>query len=116
MKKRGILVALTNPVAGREDEYNDWYDNVHLVDVLKIDGIVSARRFRVAESQHRAAPALWKYCATYELETDDISAVAKELGRLRGPDGKGTPDMVISSALAEERLAWFFEEIAERKA
>jgi hypothetical protein len=115
MKKRGILVALTNPVEGREDEYNAWYDGVHLVDVLKIPGVVAARRFRVAPSQHRAAPAPWKYCATYELETDDIGAVAGELGRRRGPDGKGTPEMMISPALADERLAWFFEEISARE-
>ena len=40
------LIVLTNPVDGREDEYNDWYTNVHLDDVLKIPGVVGAQRFR----------------------------------------------------------------------
>jgi hypothetical protein len=30
--KQQFLV-FTNPVEGREDEYNEWYDNVHLGDV-----------------------------------------------------------------------------------
>ncbi|HEY0106106.1 MAG TPA: hypothetical protein VGB91_08490 [Rhizomicrobium sp.] len=111
MKKRGILVALTNPIEGREAEYNDWYDNVHVPDLLKIPGVVGARRFRVLPRQHRSAPIPWQYCATYELEVDDFAAVADELERLRGPTGKGTADMAISPALADERLAWFFEEI-----
>ena len=40
------LVVLTNPVAGREDEYNDWYSNRHLGDVIAIPGIVAAQRFK----------------------------------------------------------------------
>ena len=27
-KKKHLLLALTNPVAGKEDEYNKWYDEV----------------------------------------------------------------------------------------
>ena len=31
------LVVLTNPVEGREDEYNEWYSGRHLEDVLAVD-------------------------------------------------------------------------------
>jgi hypothetical protein len=24
------MIVFTSPVEGREDEYNDWYDNTHL--------------------------------------------------------------------------------------
>jgi len=115
MKKKGVLVALTNPVEGREKEYNDWYDNTHLVDVAKIPGIVGARRYRLAPGQHVAAGTPWQYCAVYDLESEDLSSIAQELKRRRGPTGKGTPEMAISPALKEERLAWFYEEIFEYK-
>ena len=116
MKKRGVLVALTNAVEGREDEYNEWYNNTHLVDVMKIPGIVGAKRYCIAGGQHVAGGTPWKYLATYDLECDDLNSVAQELEKRRGPTGKGSPEMAISPALKEERLAWFYEEIFEYKA
>lgn len=29
-KNRHILLALTNPVPGQEDTFNDWYDAYHV--------------------------------------------------------------------------------------
>ncbi|MCB1687256.1 MAG: hypothetical protein KDI33_02165 [Halioglobus sp.] len=64
-------------VEGREDEYNDWYQNVHLGELVALKGIVSARRFRMARKlvEGEAAP----YMAIYEIETDDIDAVLQGL-------------------------------------
>ena len=111
MKKRGVLIALTNPVDGHEAEYNDWYNTVHLADLMKMPGVVGARRYRLANGQHVAAGTPWKYLATYDLECEDLNSVAQELKSRRGPTGKGTPEMAISPALADVREAWFFEEI-----
>lgn len=115
MKKRGVLVAFTNAAEGREDEYNEWYNKTHLVDVLKIPGIVGATRYRIAEGQHVPGGTPWKYLATYDLECEDLNSVAQELKRRRGATGKGTPEMEISPALKDERLAWFYEEIYQHK-
>lgn len=115
MKKRGVLIALTNAVEGREDEFNEWYNTTHLREVCNIPGIVGAKRYRLAGSQAASTQKSWKYAATYDIEVDDMSAVAEELKRRRGPAGKGTPEMNISPALAEERLAWIFEDIFEYK-
>jgi hypothetical protein len=116
MKKRGVLIALTNPVAGKEAEYNDWYNNVHLADLMKMPGVVGAKRYKIATGQHVAAGTPWKYLATYDLECEDLNTVAQELKRRRGPTGHGTAEMAISPALDEKREAWFFEEIFEYKA
>ena len=38
------MVVFTSPVEGREDDYNDWYDNQHLGDVIAaagFDGVVT---------------------------------------------------------------------------
>lgn len=32
------LVILSNAIADREPQYNDWYDGQHLPDVLKVPG------------------------------------------------------------------------------
>jgi len=74
---RYLLVALNGPTEGEGDEaaYNDWYNNVHVPDLLKITGVQSARRFKVLSSKR----ADWPYLAAYEIETDDPDAVLAEL-------------------------------------
>lgn len=109
MTKRGVLMVMTNPVEGREKEYNDWYNEVHLVDVLKIPGIVRAKRYRIAPEQHAQVETPWRYLALYLIESEDITSVARDLGNRRA-----TSAMPVSPALADARLAWFFEEIHDR--
>ncbi|MBI4334160.1 MAG: hypothetical protein HY673_23095 [Chloroflexi bacterium] len=58
----------------REAEFNDWYDNVHIPDILKgSPGFVKATRY---ESQDvSSTPA--KYMTVYEIESDDIEETMK---------------------------------------
>ena len=86
-----VLVVQSNAVAGREDEYNRWYSDQHLGDVIKVPGILTAQRFKIATD---GANAKWKYLAIYEVETDDL---AKTMAALNSR--AGTPDMVISDAM-----------------
>ena len=32
-----LYMVKSNPVAGKEDAYNRWYSDVHLLEVLQID-------------------------------------------------------------------------------
>ena len=73
------LLALTNAVPGREAEFNDWYTNVHLADVLKLPGVQAAQRFCLSGIQHRAGAHPWEYMAVYEIETDDLLATLAKL-------------------------------------
>ena len=43
------LLAFPNPVAGREDEFNRWYDGQHLPDMLAVPGFVSGQRFALTD-------------------------------------------------------------------
>ena len=43
-----LLISLSNAVEGKEDEFNDWYTNRHMLDLLAVDGFVAAQRFRRA--------------------------------------------------------------------
>jgi hypothetical protein len=103
-----MLLALTNPVEGSEDEYNDWYDNRHLADVLQIPGFVAAQRFRLSPAQKMEAPP-WKYLAIYEIETDNLSEVIATLSAR-----SGTVLMPISDAMNPLREAPFYEPITAR--
>jgi len=67
------LIVLSNSRDGRDEEFNDWYDRVHLPDVLAVGGVVGARRYRMREGDR------WRYLAIYELDCYDPSVVTQEL-------------------------------------
>jgi len=101
-------VVFTNPVQGREDEYNNWYTNVHVPDVLCVPGILSAQRFRRTEQQRGAGPQPWDYLALYECDAPEPRLVTEGIqARI------GTPEMMMSEALAEARYGCYFEPITE---
>lgn len=66
---KGIIYVETYPSSpDREEEYNDWYDEVHLAELVALEGIVSARRLRPVNGEG-------PYVALYEIEGDDLEAV-----------------------------------------
>lgn len=73
------MVTLTNPVEGKEEAYNDWYQNTHLAEVVQAEGMVSAQRFRV--KQELLASKSWPYLCIYDIETDDIDSLIGGMGR-----------------------------------
>src|SRR6478735_7675305 len=95
------LFALTNPIVGRDEEFNDWYTNVHLGDVLKLPGVVAAQRYHLGAVQHRPGPFEWKYMAIYEIEIDDIKKTLSALSAASGTDA-----MPLSPALSPDRMVW----------
>ncbi len=64
----GLLVTMTEPPPGMEEEFNAWYDTEHLPERLAIPGFRSARRW-VARG---LPPGEGKYLATYELESRHV--------------------------------------------
>ncbi len=103
--RKFTYVVLTDPVPGKEDEYNQWYDQQHLPDVLAIDGIESAQRYRLVDGQ-KGVPH--RYLALYHLDTDDPEKVLAQLS-----ERSNTPAMPMSDALDGANLsAWLFEEIS----
>jgi N-acyl-D-aspartate/D-glutamate deacylase len=54
----------------REAEFNDWYTNVHLPDMLEVPGMIRATRWMSADNKENE---IRKYLAMYELETDDLA-------------------------------------------
>lgn len=68
------MIALTNPVEGREDEFNEWYQNVHLPEVCAVPGVTGAQRYRMAAPLQDPSGLGKKYLAVYDIESDDLRA------------------------------------------
>jgi hypothetical protein len=85
---KALYLVYTNCEEGREAEFNEWYEKVHLPDLLSVEGIVGAQRFRLSgpgpQTLNRAGePAVAQFLAVYEFDTEDTDAVLKRIGESR---------------------------------
>ena len=76
-----VVAVLTEPVPGRESEFNDYYENQHLDEVIASAGWTSAQRFKLVDEQGMPCPH--PYLALYEVEADDSSDVLRTLNATR---------------------------------
>ena len=66
------FLVFSSAIEGREDEYNNWYETIHMAEVLALPGFVSAQRYQVADDGTGGA----KTVAVYELVGDPQAALA----------------------------------------
>src|SRR6266542_6837029 len=78
---KGFMFVMSDPIAGREDEFNDWYEN-HLPEVVKVPGIAAAQRFEAIPNMQGNVPPQ-RYIAVYELDTDDPAEALENLSKAR---------------------------------
>ncbi len=81
MADKFIQIVFSNPLDGKDDEFNDWYDNVHIPDLLSIPGMLSAQRYNLKDAQiyhaeGSTAPA-HRYAVIYEMEGDVDAILGK---------------------------------------
>ena len=103
-----LLVVLTNPVEGREDEYNEWYSGQHLDDVLTAAGFEAAQRFKFVPSKLSRRPSA-QYLAIYEVDVEQRERAEQLLLKTAT-----TEAMPISEALGPRPITWWFESIGDR--
>lgn len=94
MSAREFLLVWNGPIAGQEQEYGRWYDEVHLPDLLRIPGCMAAQRFRRLDAAYPpdADKAFHQFFCLYELS--DRHAVMREI-----PVRRGTAAMPMTDAL-----------------
>jgi len=97
---RYVVMVLSNPVKGKEAEYERWYVDQHIPDILRVPGFVSGRLLPASALQ----PALqkdrrWDYMALLEADTEDLGALIAELDRR-----VNTPEMPVSEAFSFEGM------------
>jgi hypothetical protein len=78
------MVVLSNALEGKDDVYNDWYDNVHAGDVLtRLRGYTGVTRYTVAERQ-LASPVVWSYLALWDVDaTLGLAEAVESIRELR---------------------------------
>lgn len=81
MTKKHLVLVLTEPTEGNEDAFNDYYENIHLEEVLESTGWLSAQRFRLKGEAGETCPL--PYLAVYEAEAENAADVLKTLSDTR---------------------------------
>jgi hypothetical protein len=74
-----LLIVETNCTDGDEDEFNRWYDEVHVPELLQIPGFNHVSRYRATETQPSRRPIEQRYIALYEVEAADARAALDAL-------------------------------------
>jgi hypothetical protein len=106
----GILVVQTDPKPGRERDFDDWYNTVHMPEILATPGFVSGARYRhVTSPPSPGGRDDWRtYLAIYEVVADDLGAAyGGLLGRMHA--GELSRSDVLSDA--SPYRSQFFERI-----
>lgn len=78
---RHVVLVLSEATEGREQEFDDWYENVHLDEVLATTGWQSAQRFVLADQ--KGAPCPLRHLALYDVDADDAGEVFRRLDETR---------------------------------
>lgn len=77
-QERHLILTFSEPVEGREEEYERWYEGQHLSDIRGVPGFTAARRFEVVPSDMSlGSPPPKAKVAVYEVEGDVESAAAR---------------------------------------
>lgn len=107
---KALLVVATNPATRDDDaDFNAWYTDTHLDDVVALEGFATAKRYVLSDVRPTPGsdPSPFRYLAIYELETDDVASAAANLQAALA-DGR----MRRSDTLGEVRSADFYIPIA----
>jgi hypothetical protein len=118
---RQILLVFSNPVEGREEEYNDWYTTHHLAEILAIEGFHRAQRFELTDAKmtRDTADAPWRYVAIYEVEEEALERADAALfalartERAEALEAGRTPALVMSPSIDSDLRTWWFTSVSD---
>jgi hypothetical protein len=78
---KAILVVHTEPASPEQEAaYNEWYDGIHVPDIVALPGFVGATRYKVSATQMGPAADGPRYVAIYEIDADDLGATLAGIG------------------------------------
>ena len=76
--ERGLMLVFSNPTSpGVVDEFNRWYDETHVHELLEVAGVVGATRYELDADQMLPGDDAMgrRFLAAYEIEAEDLKAV-----------------------------------------
>ncbi len=74
----GLLLVFSNPTSpGVVDEFNQWYSETHVHELLRVAGVVGATRYELDEDQMLPGDDAngRHFLAVYEIEAKDLKTV-----------------------------------------
>ena len=102
-----LLVVFSNAVDGQDEEFNRWYTEVHVPDVIKLGGATVGRRYRSAGvALMPGIPQPGNYAAIYEVESDTIEKIEAVAATLQGSLSTGEADISPTMDLPSVQAAW----------
>lgn len=106
----GVSIILANYVPGRHEEYQQWYENVHSIEVINVPGHVAMKRGEFAPIQIEPR----RYCPGDQLvlcaqQTDDLLFTLRDFSaRARGQSPSGIAMAPRSTAASTARTVHYF--------
>jgi hypothetical protein len=98
-----MLVVASSAKPGREEEYADWYVNVHMPDVCSAAGVKSGRRIVAMSDSPMPTPG--SQLAIYELDVDHPGSVIAEIQKRTAAGEFAMTDSIDSATVK----IWFYE-------
>ena len=95
--ERGLMMVFSNATSPEEiPEFNRWYDDVHLREVLAVPGVVAATRFELDEAQMMPGDDGFgrRFLALYEIEAEDLEQV-RDAVRATSSDRSHSPTLEL---------------------
>ena len=91
-KGSGLMIVWADVPADMEDDFNHWYNEEHLAELLSVPGVLSAARYEATKS----GP---KHMAVYELESPAVVETDAFKDRPRTEWGKRVSPSIIGTTL-----------------
>ena len=87
-KHRYVMLVFANPIPGKEVEFNEWYTNTHMGDLVQLPGWMGAQRFRIITNV-MPRPSMAGYSHGYLIiwdleETEANTALARMTAAIAG--------------------------------
>lgn len=89
-KGTGLMIVWADVPGELEEDFNRWYNEEHLAELLAVPGVLSAARYEAV----RSGP---KHMAVYELESAGVVETEAFLGRPRTEWGRRVSPSVIGT-------------------
>jgi hypothetical protein len=111
-RERGLMLVFIDPKSAEtEAEFNAWFDDIHLDEVIAVAGIASGARFkRIPIARPTPSPITQQYLTLLEVEADDIEDVARRLTEA----GKSMRQTGSVATEPPPVVLWFREHTARR--
>jgi hypothetical protein len=79
-QNRYAYLVMSDPLPGREFDFNDGYQNMHMGDLVQLPGWTGAQRFRLAPVTPRAMQPLYRRgnLIIWDQEGDDLGKIQSE--------------------------------------